>query len=154
VKNILPIQVSDNGRLRLMPQKAGTIYDRTTDEIWEKMGMNVFGHQGGGFIYKNGTIIRLPGQFYYGGLGTVCVADLNNDGDYQLLYISTWGSGVNGHSLNCYSEKYKITSNISGHAPIIITTDDRNFYIGGRKLKLEKSEEGYVLTVSTADKEE
>ena len=157
-KNI-PMRISDDGRIYLLEKCE--LYDRTTDEIWEKMGMNVFGFLSGGFIYKNGECIDLPGVYYYGGLGAVCVADLNNDGDYQLLYISRFGSGIDGHNLNCYSEKYKITSTVGGAGGFYLSKiDDQNVYIRYPyrlnddiyKLRLEKSV-GYSLVADKVDEE-
>ena len=107
-----PMKIAEDGRVSFFGRRIPGLYERTTDEIWEKTKMQVFGYTSGGFIYKGGEIINLPGNYMFGSLGETCLSDLNNDGEYELLYVSHWGSGVDGRNLNCYSKNMKIESQV------------------------------------------
>ena len=147
----IPIEISDDGRIYLLeklPSNSYQIYDETTDDIWEKMGINVFTHFGGSFIYKYKTrecIFLLGNDDLRASFRYFCAADLNNDGNYQLLYFYTVGSGVHGYVLNCYSEKLKFNTYYRDMISLnsyLLKIDDQNVYI--IKIKFEKQGEEYV----------
>ena len=155
-EQIYPVEINQDGRIKF--EDNCPIYELTTDEIWNKMKIQAFGYVSGGFIYKDGEIIDLPGNYMFGSLGDVCVSDLDNDGEYELLYFSMWGSGVNGHSLNCYSLKYNISCDFTKSFGFSFAKEnDQNVYIQSfdgwgekerYKLQLAKQDEKYVLTAS------
>lgn len=146
-----PIEINDEGRIFLPDAFNNGLYDKTTDEIWNKMEMQVFGYTSGGFIYKNGEQINLPGNYMFGMLGDVCVSDLDNDGIYELIYLSHWGSGVNGTSINCYSENRTISCDLKNTFGLeFLKKDDQNILVkwddgSTDELFLLKVKERYVL---------
>ncbi len=90
--------------------KDDELFNITPQEITDKYGFKIFKYSG-----NCETYLEYKGKTYqlgsgWGGLGTVsfAVADLNNDGYYELYFTYSWGSGLNHAVLDCID----ITSSI------------------------------------------
>ena len=90
--------------------KDDELFNITPQEITDKYGFKIFKYSG-----NCETYLEYKGKTYqlgsgWGGPGTVsfAVADLNNDGYYELYFTYSWGSGLNHAVLDCID----ITSSI------------------------------------------
>lgn len=81
-----------------------TITEQTTDELWQKMGIQLFQIENkGSFVIQNNKVIDLGERPYTFYLDYV-VCDLNRDGNYELYFNYQFGSGVSRGILGCYSQ--------------------------------------------------
>ena len=84
--------------------KDDELYNITPQEITDNYGFKIFKYS------KNcETYLEYKGEVYqlgsgWGGPGTVsfAVADLNNDGYYELYFTYSWGSGLNHANISCF----------------------------------------------------
>ncbi len=80
----------------------------TTDEIWNRMGLQVFQVSQGIFQYDTFLIwqtVVLPMGTGFGGVGvtSMAVADLDHDGQPELLFTYSFGSGIHQSRLGMYA---------------------------------------------------
>jgi len=85
--------------------------EMTTDEIWNRLGVQVF--QVSGDIFKYDTFLVKRGQVTplgtgFGGMGvtTMAVTDLDRDGQPELLYTYSFGSGIHPSRLGMYAPTF------------------------------------------------
>jgi len=95
-------------KLDLNPQVTLPLKEMTTDEIWSRLGVQVFQVSGDIFMYDTFLVHRgqvTPMGTGFGGVGvtTLAVADLDRDGQSELLYTYSFGSGIHQSRLGIYS---------------------------------------------------
>ena len=93
------------------PTYTFTLTDRTTDEIWQNLGAQVFQIKDAGFQNGCGVLIK-QGQVHWlggctGGVGllSLAVADVNKDRSPELYYSYSFGSGLQRCEIGVYSER-------------------------------------------------
>lgn len=114
--------------------------DLTTDEIWNRLGVQVF--QVSGDIYQYDTfLIRnrqvLPMGTGFGGMGvtSMIVTDLDQDGQPELLYAYSFGSGIHQSHLGLYSPALTGNSTIEANTRyvdgdlLLVKVDDQRVNI-------------------------
>ena len=83
------------------------LQELTSDEIWTRLGVQIFQVSGGVYQYhtylaRDGRIKALGTGFGGFGLTDMCVADLDDDGNPELIYTYSWGSGIHRAHLAAY----------------------------------------------------
>jgi len=71
----------------------------TTSDVWDRLHVQVFAVTSGvcqdeAFIIRDGRAFLLGTSFGGSGVMSMCVADLNGDGQPKLIFSYSWGSGV------------------------------------------------------------
>ncbi|MBN1252577.1 MAG: hypothetical protein JXA16_10605 [Bacteroidales bacterium] len=80
------------------------ITELTTEELWQKMGTQIFRIENkGSFAIQNNKVTDLGERPYTCYLDFV-VCDLNKDGNFECFYTYQFGSGVSRGILGCYSK--------------------------------------------------
>lgn len=71
-------------------------YNVTPEEIYTKYGFLVFKFDKSCAGYVMVGDVIYPIQWWFGGCGltSLAIADMNNDGQIELYYIASWGSGI------------------------------------------------------------
>jgi hypothetical protein len=84
------------------------LQEMTTPEIWDSMGLQIFKTTGGPvqyetFLIQDGSVQQIG--FGFGGMGvtSLLVNDADDDGQPDLLYTYSWGSGMGRSQLGLYS---------------------------------------------------
>lgn len=77
----------------------GALTELTTDEMWRRLGVQLFKVDRGGadyssYLIQGGRASLLGSGFGGHGVQSVCVSDLDQDGAPELVYTYSWGSGV------------------------------------------------------------
>lgn len=84
-------------------------YNVTPEEVFEKTGGQIFksSETCASFFLYEGGLYRL--EEWFGGLGIVDikVCDLDQDGEYELLYTYSWGSGLHRSHVGHFDLKTK-----------------------------------------------
>jgi hypothetical protein len=80
----------------------------TTDEMWQRMGIQVFQVSGGIYEYYTYVIaddrVEQLGEAFGGsGVTSIHVTDLDRDVDPELTYTYSWGSGIHRSQVAVYS---------------------------------------------------
>ena len=82
-----------------------SLKELTTEDVFERMGLQVFIDTGGGtsYVIEQGRVTELCEGFGGHGLQSMCVADLDDDQNLELVFTYSWGSGVHrSHVGICY----------------------------------------------------
>jgi len=92
----------------LNPQVTVPLKDLTTVQIWNLLGVQVFQVSGDIFMYDTFLVKRgrvLPLGTGFGGMGVTSleVTDLDRDGQPELLYTYSFGSGIHQSRLGIYA---------------------------------------------------
>jgi hypothetical protein len=92
----------------LNPQVTVPLKEMTTGEIWDRLGAQVFQVSGDIFMYDTFLVKRgqvTPLGIGFGGMGvtTLAVTDLDRDGQPELLYTYSFGSGIHQSRLGMYA---------------------------------------------------
>lgn len=77
-------------------QNNGSFYNVVPEDIANNYGINIFKNDStcySALVYDNKTYTLGP---YFGGYGVTsfAIADLNNDGKFELYFTCSWGSGI------------------------------------------------------------
>jgi hypothetical protein len=96
----------------LNPQTTFPLRELTTDEIWSRMGVQIFQVTGDIFQYETFLVScgRLqPMGVGIGGVGvaSLAVTDLDSDGQPELAYAYSFGSGLHRSRLAIYAPSFK-----------------------------------------------
>ncbi|MBN2893924.1 MAG: hypothetical protein JXL97_18795 [Bacteroidales bacterium] len=80
------------------------VVELTTDEVWDKMSTQIYRVEGDEILFYaiNGEKVSSLGGSYSYDLDFV-VTDLDNDGNYELVYTYQFGSGVSRGVVGAYS---------------------------------------------------
>ncbi len=90
----------------------------TTDEIWERLGAQIYqennnsNYEYQGYLIKNKEVTQLGSSFGGYGLTSMCVTDLDQNGQAELVYTFSWGSGQHRSQLALYSPDIPETHSI------------------------------------------
>ena len=92
----------------LNPQVTVPLKEMTTDEIWNRMGVQVFQVSGDIFMYDTFLVTGsqvTPLGIGFGGMGvtSLAVTDLDRDGQPELLYTYSFGSGLHQSRIGMYA---------------------------------------------------
>ena len=70
--------------------------DITPDDVYEKIGCQIFkdGVNCQSFLIFEENIYALPGFFGGFGIMSLHACDFNNNGSYDLIFTTSWGSGM------------------------------------------------------------
>jgi len=91
-----------------------TLEERTPDDLWQRMGAQLF-LSGGPFAevrsaetyaVADGQVDRLGIAFGGHGVTSTEIADLNQDGEPELLYTYSWGSGLHRSHVAVYMPRH------------------------------------------------
>ena len=106
--------------LTLDPEVEFTLEDVTTDEIWNEMGTQVYVLGGLSsaetYIIVDEQVDRLGMAFGGYGVTSMCITDLDRDGEPELAYTYSWGSGLHRSHVAVYlphrTEPYNIDADL------------------------------------------
>jgi hypothetical protein len=92
----------------LNPAVEFSLTELTTDEVWQRLRAQVFQVNDGynmfnTYLIKNKEIVPLGTGVGGMGLTSMCVADLDQDGNPELVYTYSWGSGIHQCRVAMYS---------------------------------------------------
>ena len=92
----------------LNPQVTVPVREMTTDEIWNRMGVQVFQVSGDIFMYDTFLVTGsqvTPLGIGFGGVGvtSLAVTDLDRNNQPELLYAYSFGSGIHQSRLGMYA---------------------------------------------------
>ena len=81
------------------PSVQAPLAERTTDEMWDRLGVQLFVVTEGvaeceSFLVRRGRVHSFCGGFGGHGIQSACVTDLDSDGEPELTYTYSWGSGI------------------------------------------------------------
>ena len=115
------------------PDISFTLEEISCDGLYEKMGIQVFKipcdsdfNPCESYIINNGKVSYLCTGFGGFGLQSLCVADLDANGSYELVYTYSWGSGIHRSLIGiCYFDQDTL---IQSDAPVAIT-NSYDFYV-------------------------
>jgi hypothetical protein len=123
----------------LDPDVEFTLEEVTIDEIWNELGAQVF--QLGG-LSSDDTYVIVDRQvdrlgFAFGGYGVISmyVTDLDRNGEPELAYTYSWGSGLHRSHVAVYIPSHPEPNNIDGglvyfHGDIILErVNDHNVFV-------------------------
>ena len=84
---------------KMNPSAEFPLKEMTTDEVWERLHLQVFAITGDircdqAYVVRNGQVFPLGEGLGGSGVMSMCVADLNGDGQPKLVFSYSWGSGV------------------------------------------------------------
>lgn len=73
--------------------------EHTTDELWERLGAQLFVVEGGelrceSYLVREHRVHPLCNGYGGHGVQSACVTDLDADGEPELSYTYSWGSGI------------------------------------------------------------
>lgn len=135
LKNI-KITKQANRKISVAESNTLNIKEVTTDEVWEKMNMQIFyvsdNISEAYVLYRNNQFQHLPGNYLFdGGFGQFCVSDLDSNGEYELLSIFHAGSGVDYQFLSCYIPEKEVLCAFGtvNNRYTLTKTDDQNVFI-------------------------
>jgi hypothetical protein len=106
----------------------------TTDEIWERLGAQIYEVNGESWYAIIGREVVLLAENEV--LTSMCVADIDHDGDHELLYTYSYGCGVLRSELAMFSpQKQGSCEPVSSYACIgprwtLYKRDDANVWVG------------------------
>ena len=92
----------------LNPAAEFPLTELTTDEVWQRLRAQVFqvnegNHMFDTYLIKNRETVPLGTGSGGWGLTSMCVADLDQDGNPELAYTYSWGSGFHRSHVAIYS---------------------------------------------------
>lgn len=113
----------------LDPEVAFTLEERTTDELWQRMGAQIFLVGGSLAEFRSAeTHLIIDKQVHrlgmaFGGYGvtSMAVADLDQDQQPELFYTYSWGSGLHRAHLAVYLPQQAGAS--MGAEPVYLNED-------------------------------
>jgi heat shock protein HslJ len=113
----------------LNPDVQIPLKELTSDEIWSRMGLQVFQVAQGTFQYDTFLIwhtVVLPMGTGFGGAGvtSMAVSDLDQDGQPELLYTYSFGSGIHQSRLGIYAPALPGSDNGVREADITLRDGD------------------------------
>jgi hypothetical protein len=90
------------------PGEKNPLRELTTDEIWSRMGVQVFKvtegvHMFDSFLIRDGRVEPMGIAFGGYGVDALAVTDLDGNGQPELLFTYSWGSGLHRAHLAVYS---------------------------------------------------
>jgi hypothetical protein len=102
------------------PDVKFTLKELTTDEIWQRIGAQVFvleGHivsfwSAETYIIVDGQVDRLGTAFGGYGVTSMCVTDLDQNDEAELTYTYSWGSGLHRSHVAVYLPRHLGTRDI------------------------------------------
>ena len=106
----------------LNPAVEFPLTELTTNEIWQRLSAQVFQvndgiYQFSTYLIKNERIVPLGTGIGGMGLTSMCVTDLDRNGNPELVYTYSWGSGIHRSQVAIYSTElptsYTLDANIS-----------------------------------------
>jgi hypothetical protein len=104
-------KMNPNAKFPLKELTADKAADKTTDDVWKRMSLQVFQVAEGvrqyeTFLIRGGKEVRPMGHGFGGwGVMSLCAADLDGDGKPELIYTYSWGSGRHRSHVAVYREK-------------------------------------------------
>jgi hypothetical protein len=127
----------------LNPQVTTPLVELTTQEIWNRLGVQIFQVNGDIFQYdtfliQGDTVIHLGSGFGGTGVNSLAVTDLDQDGHPELAYTYSFGSGIHQARLGLYSP-------VLPGEPII----EANRAFSGGDLHLEKLDDQQVRVLAS-----
>ncbi len=81
------------------PNATFPLFEMTTDEVWKRLGVQVFKVRGD-VLNNESYVIKADKVYYIGqgfgghGVSSLGVADLDKSGQAMLVYVFGWGSGI------------------------------------------------------------
>ena len=92
----------------LNPAVEFSLTELTTDEVWQRLRAQVFQvndgyHMFNTYLIKNKETVSLRTGGGGMGLTSMCVADLDQDANPELVYTYSWGSGIHRCQVAVYS---------------------------------------------------
>jgi len=124
----------------LNPAAEFPLTELTTDEVWQRLQAQVFQVNDGNrmfntYLIKNKETVPLGTGGGGMGLTSMCVADLDQDGNPELLYTYSWGSGIHQCRVALYSANlpapYSLEAGITygGYYWTVEKQDDQTVFI-------------------------
>jgi hypothetical protein len=132
----------------LNPAVEFSLAELTTDEVWQRLRAQVFQVNDGYYMFntyliKNKETVPLGTGSGGMGLTSMCVADLDQDGNPELVYTYSWGSGIHRCQVAIYSANlpppYSLDARIAygGNDWMAEKQDDQTVF-----MKIEPHQEG------------
>jgi hypothetical protein len=123
----------------LNPAAEFPLTELTTEEVWQRLRAQVFQVNDGNrmfntYLIKNKETVPLGTGFGGMGLTSMCVTDLDQDGNPELVYTYSWGSGIH----RCLVALY------SANLPAPYSLEARIIY-GGNDWTVEKQDDQTVF---------
>jgi hypothetical protein len=87
-------------------ERGAQMVEWTDNEIWNRLGVQVFVLNLQGFVVSSDGIAALGSSFGGMGLQSICVGDLNGDGRPMLLFTYSWGSGRHRSQVGAWSGRW------------------------------------------------
>lgn len=95
------------------PAATFPLHELTTDEMWERLGAQIYEINDG--IYEPGWYAIVDREAVSLATGTsvvpssMCLADIDHDGNHELLFIYYYGCGVLRAALGMFSPQYDVS---------------------------------------------
>lgn len=132
----------------LNPAADFPLTELTTDEVWQRLRAQVFqvndgNHMFNTYLIKNKETVPLGTGVGGMGLTSMCVADLDQDGNPELVYTYSWGSGIHRCQVAIYSANlpapYSLDARIAygGNDWMVEKQDDQTVF-----MKIEPDQQG------------
>ncbi len=148
----------------LNPTVEFPLTELTTDEVWQRLGAQVFQvkegiYQFNTYLIKNKEIAPLGTGFGGVGLTSMCVTDLDQNGNPELIYTYSFGSGIHRSQVALYSadlpEPYSLEAKIAYRDDdwILEKRDDQTVFvtIAGDKPGKDRMRLGQVVLEGQGD---
>jgi hypothetical protein len=114
--------------------------DITPDDVYEKIGCQIFkdGVNCQAFLAYQGEIYELPGFFGGYGIMSLDACDFNNSGSYDLIFTTSWGSGLHRSEIWIFDfsllEPQMIGNMVAGKDIVLSKVNDQKFDVVLAKL--------------------
>jgi len=128
--------------------------DITPDDVYEKIGCQIFkdGVNCQSFLTYQGEIYALPGFFGGYGIMSLHACDFNNSGSYDLIFTTSWGSGMHRSEIWVFDfsrlEPQIIKGMIADEDIVLRKVNDQKFDIISAKLDNTKTRLGGYANLS------
>lgn len=131
----------------LNPEFEFSLVELTTDDIWERLHLQVFKMTESSigsetFVLIEGRVEFIGKSFGGAGVTQLFATDLNEDGDYELTYTYAWGSGIHRAHLAIY---------IPGETPSQHLEAEQIFFHGDYLLEQLDAQTIYVYKLAARD---
>ena len=118
--------------------------DITPDDVYERIGCQVFkdGVNCQSFLAYQGEIYDLPGFFGGFGISSLHACDFYNSGSYDLIYATSWGSGLHRSEIWIFDfsrlEPQMIRGMIVDEDIVLCKDSDQRFVVISAELDYER----------------
>lgn len=127
---------SDNPNMSVSAEFS--LIELTFEELWSRMGMQVFKITDGvrayeTYLLKGDRVESLGIGFGGFGVTSMCVTDLDSNGEPELTYTYSWGSGIHRSLVSVYSEEWSESRDaiiVYPHGDLILNKfDDQTVFV-------------------------